>query len=656
MRELQRIRAILAAGWLAMASADAGWHTAALPPVANPYGATALAHLPDGRLLYAQSGLFYGQAPGISLAVLAFSNAPPAYSTDPSFIAVHDAQLAVAGKGTWGNSDFVRFDPADLATAFSNVGPVVQNFCGQFYDAGRLLVAGANGAAYAGFYGTAYSNNVMLLALDGSTQHVVIRDFSPYSGGLARATNGDWYVGSAPDNHLRRFTAAQVAAACAGAPLHFSDGEPLCTLGSVGSLAVDDAGHVWAAGYGIDGLQVYDPATGGVYGHVPALANPYYQVSAFVRGGTNWIGFINRHSWLAGGNDPVTYGFAEVARLVPPAPPYAAADHGIHYSSNILRGWVTGLADVQQPDETSGGYAWGDVEWADGSLSNAILGRPAAFDGAAARHVYSLGNGGSLVLTFAAAMRDGPGPDFAVFENGFVEAADWTGTSREGATNDFTFAELAFVEVATTPDAWARFPSVYLNRDELFGPVPDNGENRFSSQDATRIDGLAGKHTLDYGTPFDLAALADLPAVTNGSVDLREINYIRLVDVVGDGSTTDSWGHAIFDPYYDSTHGYPEPAPSAGMDGFDLRGVAVIHFAAPTPAPHATAEGLQLAIPAMSNFVYQVQYADHAAGPWHDLGPAINGQGQVATATDAWALGGYRFYRVQQAPAEGAAP
>ena len=69
-----------------------------------------------------------------------------------------------------------------------------------------------------------------------------------------------------------------------------------------------------------------------------------------------------------------------------------------------------------------------------------------------------------------------------------------------------------------------------------------------------------------YGTPFDLAALRNSPLVRDGSVDLTAIKYVRIVDIVGDGTTLDSFGRGIVDPI--------SSGPTAG---FDLDGIAVLN-------------------------------------------------------------------------------
>jgi hypothetical protein len=61
--------------------------------------------------------------------------------------------------------------------------------------------------------------------------------------------------------------------------------------------------------------------------------------------------------------------------------------------------------------------------------------------------------------------------------------------------------------------------------------------------------------------------------VQSGAVDLQHIRYLRLVDVIGDGSASDSFGRPIYDPT------------GFGIGGADVDAVAVINGAhAPEPA------------------------------------------------------------------------
>lgn len=170
----------------------------------------------------------------------------------------------------------------------------------------------------------------------------------------------------------------------------------------------------------------------------------------------------------------------------------------------------------------------------------------------------SLGDGGTITLYLESGISNGPGDDFAVFENGFF---DFIGL----------FAELAFVEVASNGIDFARFESHSLN---------DVPVASFETLDPTDYHGLAGRHPALLGTGFDLADLAFDPLVRSGLVDLTDVRWVRLRDAIGDGSTTDAFGQPLYDPY----------ATAFEVGGFDLDAVGVIHV----PEP-ATTGGLALA-------------------------------------------------------------
>jgi hypothetical protein len=157
--------------------------------------------------------------------------------------------------------------------------------------------------------------------------------------------------------------------------------------------------------------------------------------------------------------------------------------------------------------------------------------------------VVSLGDGGSATLTFDIPIVNGNGYDFAVYENSFGDA----------------FLELAFVEVSSDGVRFVRFPATSLTQTEV-----QTGGN--GSTDPTMINNLAGKFRMGYGTPFDLEELRD-----STGIDINNINYVRVVDVVGSidpqYGTRDSEGRIINDPW-------PTPGNSSG---FDLDGVAVLN-------------------------------------------------------------------------------
>jgi hypothetical protein len=154
--------------------------------------------------------------------------------------------------------------------------------------------------------------------------------------------------------------------------------------------------------------------------------------------------------------------------------------------------------------------------------------------------IVSLGDGGVITLSFDNPILNNEGFDFAVFENGFKVGLSY-------------YLELAHVEVSEDGVNFIRFPGESLTDT---GFQTDN----FGYIEPEKIYNLAGKHQAPYGTLFDLQ-----------EVGLNQINYVRLIDVIGsvNGSigTRDSKGRLINDPF-------PSPFPSCG---FDLDAVAVVN-------------------------------------------------------------------------------
>lgn len=163
--------------------------------------------------------------------------------------------------------------------------------------------------------------------------------------------------------------------------------------------------------------------------------------------------------------------------------------------------------------------------------------------GKADNTVVSLGDKGNAVLTFEFPVVNGPGWDFAVFENALTD----------------TFLELAFVEVSSDGAHYFRFPAVSLTSTDM-------QTGSFGETDPTKIHNLAGKYRTMYGTPFDLDEIPDDPAL-----DKNHITHIRIVDVGGSVNplyaSYDHSGAIINDPF-------PTPFESCG---FDLDAVGVIH-------------------------------------------------------------------------------
>ncbi len=178
--------------------------------------------------------------------------------------------------------------------------------------------------------------------------------------------------------------------------------------------------------------------------------------------------------------------------------------------------------------------------------------------------VVVLGRGGQITMTFPRPIRNGSGFDFAVFENGFSPGA----------------IELAWVEVSTDGLHFVRFPNF------SYTPAPIGG---YSTLQTTNVHGFASKYRQGFGTPFDLSQLQlAFDAASADSDDfhadfkqqllsnfpylnLEQINYVRIIDIVGAGAALSCEGLPIYDPY-----------PTSGSAGFDLEAVAVLHQVEPS--------------------------------------------------------------------------
>lgn len=221
----------------------------------------------------------------------------------------------------------------------------------------------------------------------------------------------------------------------------------------------------------------------------------------------------------------------------------------MHADSSAFVAWATGCVaepgpmNISNPSAGIAGQGW--------PASN-VIGFPQGTMG-----VTCLGDGGQATVTFASPICNRPGPDFAVFENGFANAQD----------TDMWFLELGFVEVSSDGENFFRFPAISMV--QTLTQVGGMG-----CIDPAQIHNFASKYGAMYGTPFDLDEVPD-----NELLDKENITHVRIVDVVGciqpEYCTYDSEGHIVNDPW-------PTPFASCGMD---LDAVGVIHDIEHYPTP-----------------------------------------------------------------------
>ncbi|MFN3684517.1 MAG: PEP-CTERM sorting domain-containing protein [Fimbriimonadaceae bacterium] len=222
------------------------------------------------------------------------------------------------------------------------------------------------------------------------------------------------------------------------------------------------------------------------------------------------------------------------------AGPYAA--HGV--LDTEVAHWAASVVSLERGYQNIANPSLGLATF--GAAGNSLGARDGSF--------VSLGDGGSITLFLEKGVSNGPGWDFAVWENGFLSGG-------------LVFAELAFVEVSSNGTDFFRFPSVSLTQTAT-------QVASFGLLDPTNIHNLAGQFAAPEGTPFDLEDLVGVSPL----LDLGRVHYVRLVDVVGSIDPAyaryDSFGNAINDPW---------PTPF-GSSGFDLDAVGARYQAVPEPA------------------------------------------------------------------------
>lgn len=219
--------------------------------------------------------------------------------------------------------------------------------------------------------------------------------------------------------------------------------------------------------------------------------------------------------------------------------PGNAGTNAIKRDSSCFIGWATGgsvqrgYVDISDTTVTYNGTNkadYGNIQAACGPATGSVT------------DIVSLGDSGIVIMTFDHFIMDGPGYDFAVFENGFTDG----------------YMELAHVEVSSDGINYFRFPST----SEI--PLSTQLGNA-SISDCRYVNNLAGKYRVGFGTPFDIAEIPNDP-----NLDKQAIRYVKLIDVVGTitgpYASVDSNGGIINDPF---------PTPF-GSCGFDLEAIGII--------------------------------------------------------------------------------
>lgn len=218
--------------------------------------------------------------------------------------------------------------------------------------------------------------------------------------------------------------------------------------------------------------------------------------------------------------------------------------------------------------------------------------------------VYQLGYGGQLVLELGAAASDKPGTDLVIYENPFLLL---TGTNGE------TWVEAMTVEVSSNGFDWVAFPASYAGDPGPFGlfqALPMHWYRGFAGVSPFSADPTQGADPADIvasgGDVFDLAELADHPLVQGEFVDLQDIKYVRLTDMVA-GESTDSFGNLVWD---------------CGDPGFAAADVDAVFVANSADVASVGRPWVELSLEDFPNGTYMVLEMGDPDGLW-DIVPAI---------------------------------
>lgn len=187
----------------------------------------------------------------------------------------------------------------------------------------------------------------------------------------------------------------------------------------------------------------------------------------------------------------------------------------VYKDSSLIKSWATELIDLKR------GYLnIADTNYSlmqQGVSSNyALSGLDENVLGKADGQTVSLGDGGEVILSFQNPIRNGVGPDFAVFENGFYSPP---------TQNILIYLELAFVEVSSDGENFYRFPAVSNQQIET-------QVSSFQSVDYRLYENLAGIFPVFWGAAFDLDDLI-INSTDTSLLDFENINFVKIIDVVG---------------------------------------------------------------------------------------------------------------------------
>jgi hypothetical protein len=282
--------------------------------------------LPDGRFVLGQQQTVlvqdtFGAAASTELA-------GNGITFDPSFVTVRNGTSGLMGQGgSFGAiSGLHPFDPTNPTAGTGGIRPALptslQTYTAVYWHSPTSalegwLVGGSNGPN-----GPLSGHNITFVSLDGTKSGPVTDELSTYSAGMAVDTGGNLYAAlyeldGSPNakyaDRVIRFSAAQLEPKiqailddAPATPLSRNAALFIHKFRSASSLAVDGLGRLWAAGFKVTNVEVFDPATSQVRVLLPAHdpiggGQDTYQLSTFTRSGVPSIGVLAYDSWMFSG-------------------------------------------------------------------------------------------------------------------------------------------------------------------------------------------------------------------------------------------------------------------------------------------------------------------------------------------------------------------
>lgn len=229
-----------------------------------------------------------------------------------------------------------------------------------------------------------------------------------------------------------------------------------------------------------------------------------------------------------------------------PGNPGTPGSDAIALASSSIVEWASG---VQQYTVGSPAVAGSDTAGSPYITGSNCLGYPAGSGpNNTSVHVTNLGENGSIVLTFPEPIvANGVGDEFAVFSNGLENG----------------YCKLGQVWVSSDDVNWYEEPN--------FSYTPGTLQTYSAGTVLSNIEGYCGKYEAGYGEPFSID-YPDFP---------HEVNYVKIVDVQGNGTVLDSAGNPIYGNV-------------PGDDGCNVVGVGVMS-AVPEPGTLALVGAIGLA-------------------------------------------------------------